>query len=283
MITVGTGSDSWSSANQAPFHSHLLEGSIAIITGGGTGLGRAIARELGRAGATLVLAGRRPLPLEASVDEFHTLGITAVAEPTDIRQPDQVEALVAHAVDRFGQVNILVNNAGGQFPARAEDITDRGWRAVIETNLHGTFLMTQAVGRQLIRQGHGGVVTNIVVPSLSRGIPGIAHSVAARAGVCGLTKTLAREWAPHQIRINAVGPGLFLTEGLREEMLHHAGPDFVERTSLCVPLGRTGRPEELGWLVTFLSSPLSRFVTGEYVTIDGGQSLAAGISLLPGV
>lgn len=266
--------------DRAPYDPRLLSGQVAVVTGGGTGLGRAIARELGRAGATVVLAARRPDPLANAVAAFRAEGIDAWAKTVDIRQTEQVAALVDQVVRRSGRVDILVNNAGGQFPGRAEDFTDRGWNAVVETNLNGTFRMTRAVGQQFIRQGHGGSVTNILIPSLFRGIPGIAHSVAARAGVYGLTKTLAREWAPHGIRLNAVGPGIFVTEGFQKEMGSAVGPDVRARLSSTVPLGRTGRPEELGWLVVYLSSPLAAFMTGEYIVLDGGQSLEAGIRLL---
>jgi NAD(P)-dependent dehydrogenase (short-subunit alcohol dehydrogenase family) len=265
---------------RSPFDSTLLGGQVAIVTGGGTGLGRAVARELGRAGATVVLAARRPDPLASTVSAFQAEGLDAWAATVDIRRSEQVAALVEQVVSRSGRIDILVNNAGGQFPARAEDLTDGGWNAVIETNLNGTFRMTRAVGKQFMRQGGGGAITNILIPSLFRGIPGIAHSVAARAGVWGLTKTLAREWAPSGIRINAVGPGVFVTEGFQQEMASAVADEVVDRLAGTVPLGRTGRPEELGWLVVYLSSPLAAFMTGEYIVLDGGQSLEAGLSLL---
>jgi len=265
---------------RSPFDATLLSGQVAIVTGGGTGLGRAMAGELGRAGSTVVLAARRPDPLASAVSAFQAEGVDAWAATVDIRRSDQVAALVDSVVKRYGHIDILVNNAGGQFPARAENLTDGGWNAVVETNLTGTFHMTRAVGQQFMRQGHGGAITNIVIPSLFRGIPGIAHSVAARAGVWGLTKTLAREWAPQGIRINAVGPGVFVTEGFQQEMASAVAARVVDRLRETVPLGRTGRPEELGWLVVYLSSPLAAFMTGEYIVLDGGQSLEAGLSLL---
>lgn len=270
-------------ADSRPFHPDLLRGQVAIVTGGGTGLGRAIARELGRAGARVTLAGRRPGPLEDTEASFTQEGLDAWACPTDIRNPDQVDALIQGTLRRYGQIDILVNNAGGQFPGRAESLSDRGWNAVIETNLTGTFRVTRAVGQVLLREGRGGSITNILIPSLSRGIPGIAHSVAARSGVYGLTKNLAREWASAQIRVNALGPGLFVTEGFQGAMAAAIGPDLVKRLVDTIPLGRTGRAEELGWLTVFLSSPLAGFITGEYIVIDGGQSLGAGMSLLPDV
>ncbi len=267
--------------SRGPFHPALLDRHVTIVTGGGTGLGRAIAREFGRVGSRVVLAARRPAPLEDAVQALTAEGIDAWAFPTDIRDTAQVEALVAATLERYGRVDILVNNAGGQFPGRAETLSDRGWNAVIETNLNGTFRMTRAVGQVLLRQGQGGAITNILIPSLSRGIPGIAHSVAARAGVYGLTKNLAREWAAGGVRVNALGPGLFVTEGFQGAMGKAVGPEVVHRLTSTIPLGRTGRPAELGWLAVYLSSPLASFITGEYIVIDGGQSLGAGMSLLP--
>lgn len=265
----------------APFHPDLLHGRVALVTGGGTGLGRAIAEELGRAGAAVVLAARRPGPLNEAARALAAAGVDAWACPTDIRDPQQVTALMDGLLDRHGHIDILINNAGGQFVARAEALSDRGWAAVVDTNLNGTFRVTRAAGQAMLRQGHGGAITNILIPGLARGLPGIAHSVAARAGVYGLTKTLAREWAPAGIRVNAVGPGIFVTEGFLANMSGDMGAEVVSRVVASIPLGRTGQPCELGWLATYLSSPLASFLTGEYITMDGGQSLASGLSLLP--
>ncbi|MCF8565476.1 SDR family oxidoreductase [Alicyclobacillus tolerans] len=263
------------------FTSDLLKGSIAIVSGGGTGLGKQMAIELGRAGASIVIAGRRSEVLKEAEVDFQKEGIPILSVQTDIRKPDEVDNLIQRAVDTYGQVNILVNNAGGQFPMRAEELSVNGWNAVVNNNLNGTFYMTRAFGRQVIAQGTGGVITNIIINSVHRGIPGIAHSVAARSGVYGMTKTLALEWAKHHIRVNAVGPGLFITQGFSEEMEEAADKDFVTRTQQAVPLGRTGRPEELGWLVTYLSSPAAAYITGEYINIDGGNALAGGINFFP--
>lgn len=262
------------------FSSSLLKDKVAIVTGGGTGIGKEIASQLGSVGAKLVLAGRREEVLKGTEEEFITQGYDVISIPTDIRELDQVENLVAETVNRFGKVDILINNAGGQFPKRAEDLSKNGWDAVIRTNLNGTFYVTQTVGKQMIKQGTGGAITNMLVSFLHRGAPGIAHSVAARNGVYGLMKNLALEWSQHNIRINSIGAGLFMTEGMQEEMAA-ADPHFIENTIKAVPLKRIGNLEELGWLATYLSSNASGYITGENIIIDGGNSLGHGITFFP--
>ncbi len=266
--------------NNSVFSSELLSGKIAIITGGGTGIGKAIANQLGSAGASLVIAGRREEVLNSAEKEFLEKGYKVLSVPTDIREPDQVQRLVDNVVDRFGKIDILINNAGGQFPKKAEELTTNGWDAVIRTNLNGTFYITQAVGKQMIKQGTGGAITNMLVSFLHRGAPGIAHSVAARNGVYGLMKNLALEWAQYKIRINSIGAGLFITDGMKEEMAS-SDPHFIDNTLEAVPLRRLGKLEELGWLATFLSSDASGYITGENIIIDGGNSLGRGITFFP--
>jgi NAD(P)-dependent dehydrogenase (short-subunit alcohol dehydrogenase family) len=262
------------------FSNTLLKGQVAIVTGGGTGIGKEIAHQLGTVGAKLVLAGRREEVLKITEDEFVSQGFEVLTVPTDIREIDQVENLVAQAVKRFGKVDILINNAGGQFPKKAEELSKNGWDAVIRTNLNGTFYVTQTVGKQMIKQGTGGAITNILVSFLHRGAPGIAHSVAARNGVYGLMKNLALEWAQHNIRVNSIGAGLFITEGMQEEMAA-ADPTFIDNTIKAVPLRRVGNLEELGWLAAYLSSKASGYITGENIIIDGGNSLGHGITFFP--
>lgn len=262
------------------FSDTLLKDQVAIITGGGTGIGKEIANQLGSAGANLVLAGRREEVLKETEEEFISKGYNVLSVPTDIREMDQVNKLVEEVVHHYGKIDCLINNAGGQFPKRAEEISKNGWDAVIRTNLNGTFYITQAVGKQMIKQGTGGAITNILVSFLHRGAPGIAHSVAARNGVYGLMKNLALEWAQHNIRINSIGAGLFITQGMSEEMAA-SDPHFIENTTKAVPLRRTGNLNELGWLATFLSSEASAYITGELVIIDGGNSLGHGITFFP--
>jgi NAD(P)-dependent dehydrogenase (short-subunit alcohol dehydrogenase family) len=262
------------------FSKSLLKEKVAIVTGGGTGIGKEIAEQLGNAGAKLVLAGRREEVLKRAEDEFVSKGFEVLSVPTDIREIGQVEKLVVETVNQFGKIDILINNAGGQFPQKAEELSKNGWDAVIRTNLNGTFYVTQAVGKQMIKQGTGGAITNMLVSFLHRGAPGIAHSVAARNGVFGLMKNLALEWAQHNIRVNSIGAGLFITEGMQEEMAA-ADPHFIDNTINAVPLKRVGNLEELGWLATYLSSKASGYITGENIIIDGGNSLGRGITFFP--
>ncbi|WP_078427440.1 SDR family oxidoreductase [Alkalihalobacterium alkalinitrilicum] len=263
------------------FSKSLLSEKVAIVTGGGTGIGKEIAKHLGTTGAKVVITGRREHVLQETAEEFRHLGIEVSTISTDIRDPEQVKNLVEHTVECFGRVDILINNAGGQFPKKAEELSPNGWNAVINNNLNGTFYVTQEVSKQFMKQGTGGSITNILVNFLHRGAPGIAHSVAARSGIYGMMKTLALEWAKHNIRINSIGPGLFVTEGMSEEMASFAGSDFISNVTEDVPLKRTGKLEELGWLVTYISSPAAEYITGEYIIIDGGNSLGRGITFLP--
>jgi NAD(P)-dependent dehydrogenase (short-subunit alcohol dehydrogenase family) len=262
------------------FSSELLKGQAAIVTGGGTGIGKEIATELANAGASLVLAGRREEVLKQTENEFKELGFNVISVQTDIREPDQVQNLVDRAVEEYGRLDILVNNAGGQFPQKSEDLSLNGWKAVIDTNLNGTFYMTQAVAKQMIKQGTGGSITNILVSFLHRGAPGIAHSVAARNGVYGMMRTLALEWAKYNIRINSVGPGVFVTDAMKTNMAS-ASEDVLDKMLEDIPLKRGGRLEELGWLVTYLSSSAAEYMTGEFIVIDGGNSLGRGITFQP--
>ncbi|MEK3935314.1 SDR family oxidoreductase [Sporosarcina sp. FSL W7-1349] len=259
------------------FSKELLKGQVAIITGGGTGIGKQIATELGKAGATLAIAGRREDVLIETEKEFKEQGFPVISVVTDIREPEQVQQLVDQTVEAFGQVNILVNNAGGQFPKSSLELTPNGWNAVIDTNLNGTFYMTQAVAKQMVKQESGGSITNILVSFLHRGAPGIAHSVAARNGVYGMMRTLALEWAKHNIRINSIGPGVFVTEAMQKNMAS-ADETMLKNMIDAVPMKRGGKLEELGWLVTYLSSPAAEYMTGEFIVIDGGNSLGHGIT-----
>jgi NAD(P)-dependent dehydrogenase (short-subunit alcohol dehydrogenase family) len=228
-----------------------------------------------------MLAGRREGVLAAAVEELRAGGADVDSFTVDIRDPDRVQQLVETTARRFNGLDILVNNAGGQFPKATEQLSVNGWKAVVDTNLNGTFYVTQAFGKELIRRGKRGVITNILISFLHRGSPGIAHSVAARNGVFGLTRTLGAEWAKYGIRINAVGPGLIVTPGMEEEMAAAAPANFLQRTILGTPAKRGGRPEEVAWLVTFLSSAAADYITGEFIVMDGGNSLAGGVSFEP--
>lgn len=256
----------------------ILKGRVAVITGGGTGIGKAIALELAGLGADVVVASRNSQHLEAAAEEIRALGQRALAIPTDIRVPVQVEALMEQVVAQLGKIDIHINNAGGQYPGPAEELSVEGWRSVIDLNLNGTFYCTQAVARQMMR-ADGGSIVNIVASFGLRGAPGLAHSAAARAGVINLTRTLALEWAKHNIRVNAVAPGVIMTEGALSEML--IDPDGIERIEGTIPMKRLGTPEDIAHVVTFLVSDAAAYITGETIAADGGNWHGHGLSFVP--
>jgi citronellol/citronellal dehydrogenase len=249
------------------FEQGLYRGEVAVVTGGGTGLGLAVAREMGRLGAQVALCGRRAEPLEQAEQELQAEGIETLQDRCDIRDPDAVARFVDDVLAHFGRISVLVNNAGGQFPAPAEHISSRGFEAVVRNNLLGTWNMTHAVAnRALIPQKRGRIVH--VIASIARGFPGMAHTGAARAGVENLAKTLAVEWAAHGIRVNAVAPGVVETSGTAQYP-----PELLERARRSVPLGRMAKPEEVAHLITYLGSKQADYITGQSFYIDGGQSL----------
>jgi NAD(P)-dependent dehydrogenase (short-subunit alcohol dehydrogenase family) len=254
-----------------------MKGRVAIVTGGGTGIGKAIALELAELGADVVIASRDPQHLEPTAEELRALGCRALAIPTDIRSPAQVEALVGQTVASLGKIDIHVNNAGGQYPGPAEELSIEGWRSVIDLNLNGTFYCSQIIARQMMQTG-GGAMVNIVANFALRAAPGLAHSAAARAGVISLTRTLALEWAKYSIRVNAVAPGVVMTEGALSEML--ISPDTIERIERAIPLKRLGTPEDIAHLVTFLVSDAAAYITGETIAADGGNWQGHGISFV---
>ena len=252
-----------------PFAPDLLAGSTALVTGGGTGLGRAVAEGLSAAGARVVVAARRAEILEVAAAEISAAtGNPVETDLVDIRDRESVEALAGRH-----EVDILVNNAGGQFPQEARRFSPNGWNSVIDLNLNGTWSMTQVFGNQML-DGRGGTIVQIVA-IVGRGLPGIAHSAAARAGVVELARTLAFEWGP-KVRVNCVAPGAFRTEGWEQTYDEEVGTDMSG-----VPLPYPGRPSDIANSVVFLASPAAGYITGECLYVDGGHVLHGPISALP--
>ena len=234
---------------------------VALVTGGGTGIGRAVACELVRTGARVAICGRRPEPLQAVQAE---LGDACLAVPTDVREPEQVAALVERTLERFGRIDVLVNNAGGQFLAPAEEISLKGWRAVHRLAVDAVWDVTRTVAERSMIPNREGVVVFIGF-SPRRGMPQMAHAAAARAAVENLAGSLALEWSPHGIRTVCVALGNIATEGL-----DGYGPERVAAWEEEAPLGRLGTPEEAAALIAFLVSSGGGYVTGTTVVMDGG-------------
>jgi len=238
-------------------------GSVALVTGGGTGIGRATALELARTGARVAVCGRRPEPLEAVRAELAAAGADCLAVPTDVREPDEVERLVDAVLERFGAVDVLVNNAGGQFLAAAEEISLKGFRAVHRLAVDAAWDVTRTVALRSMIPRRGGVVV-FVGFSPRRGIPGMAHAAAARSAVETLASGLALEWSRYGIRTLCVAPGTILTEGLEGY-----GAEQVAAWERSIPLGRLGTPREVAQAIAFLASPGASYLTGTTVVVDG--------------
>jgi citronellol/citronellal dehydrogenase len=246
------------------FRPGLLDGQVVLLSGGGTGLGRATAVELAALGAQVTICGRRPEPLEETARLDPAGRITAVT--CDIREEDQVEALVDGVLARHGRIDLLVNNAGGQFLAPAESITPKGFRTVVRLNVEGTWLMTHAVATKAMIPAQGGKVVSVTL-SPHHGQPGMAHSSAARAAVENLMRVLSIEWARFGIKLNAIAAGQFETETL----LTKYPQQIVDGVASTIPLGRLGRPDEIAWLVAFIASPAGDFLSGTVLTVDGAR------------
>lgn len=251
------------------FRPGLFEGQVILVTGGGTGIGRCIAHELASLGALVIVAGRRPEPLQSVVAEIRAAEGRADAMVLNIRDREAVDAAVAGLVETHGGLHGLVNNAGGQFATPAGDLKPKGWTAVVDTNLNGTWWVSQAAYRSAFRE-HGGAIVNIVA-DVWMGAPGMVHTGAARAGVMNMTVTLAAEWARESVRVNAVAPGPILSSGLAEY------PEAIQQRALdevCVtPPARLGTESEVSSAVTFLLSPAAAYISGEVMKVDGATSV----------
>ena len=252
--------------NSSIFAPGLLDGQVCVVSGAGTGLGRATALELARLGATVIGCGRRAEPLAETVSEIEGMGGNAESQAMDIRDDEAVEALFDGVMERHGRVDMLVNNAGGQFLSPAEAISPKGFRTVIELNVVGTWLMTHAAAsKAFIPQRSGKVVSVTISPH--NGMPGMVHSGAARAAVENMMRTLSIEWARFNVKLCAIAAGQFDTETLRTK---YPAPvaEHVHRT---VPLQRLGTEEEMAWMVAYLASPAGDFVSGAVLTLDGAR------------
>ena len=249
-----------------------LQDKVAIVTGGGTGIGRIIARDMAKVGAHIVVASRNPEHINPAAEEIHELGRQSLAVTVDVRVPEQVDNLVNATMDKFGRIDILVNNHGALFQCAVEDLSPGGWNAIIGINLTGVFLCSRAVGKVMIQQKRGKIVNIVSIAGLY-GSPMTAPYGAAKAGVINFTKSLAMEWAQHNIYVNAVAPGPVLTESGRD--LLWSSPELQQKMRERVPLGRYGEPEEVANAVIFLASDASSYITGETLYVDGGPSLRA--------
>jgi NAD(P)-dependent dehydrogenase (short-subunit alcohol dehydrogenase family) len=256
------------------FRDGLLEGKTTLITGGGTGLGRAMAEAFAGLGAKVALLGRRTGPLEDAAAAIRGAGGVAEAIPCDIREPGAVRDAFDRAEATLGPVNQLVNNAAGNFLAASEDLSDNAFDAVVSIVLYGSFYCTRELGRRLIARKAPGAVLSIVTSYAETGSAFVLPSAVAKAGVLALTRSLAVEWAAYQIRLNAIAPGPFPTEGAFSRLL--PGSELEAQALRRVPGRRFGRPEELAHLACFLMSDASPYQTGDMVTIDGAEALFSG-------
>ncbi len=249
------------------FRADLFAGRTVLVSGAGTGIGKAIACLFARLGARLVLCGRSPEKLAATVGLLERIGAPCLAQPTNIREPEQIDALFGRIEAEGFDLDVLVNNAGGQFPQASIDLSDKGWRAVVDTNLNGSWTMMQRAARFWQRRQTGGSIINIVAP-YRRGMYGLAHTVAARAAVAHLAQNLAVEWAPAGIRVNCVLPGPIATEGL-------AVYSDEARAALAKsnPLHRLGDVQDIAEACAYLAAPSGKFITGEILVVDGGHQL----------
>ncbi|MEJ7810164.1 MAG: SDR family oxidoreductase [Gemmatimonadaceae bacterium] len=267
------------------FRAGLLHGQVAIITGGGTGIGFGVAELAASLGAHVVLASRKPEHLDPAVERIRSAGGAASAVAVDVRDPDRVKAMVAEVHGRLGRIDLLVNNAAGNFYAPSESLSANAWRSVVEIDLHGTFFCSQAVAPVMREQG-GGRIVNISMTLHYRGWPQMAHATAAKAGVDALTRTLAVEWARAGIRVNAIAPGPIPTEGVRKAFTPPPNAEGVvdlfaaeramgDYAARAIPIGRWGTPADIANVVVFLASPAGDWITGAIFVVDGGEWLGA--------
>lgn len=246
-----------------------FDDATVFVTGGGTGLGKAIASEFARLGAALVLASRKAEHLEAGAAAIEEVGAEVLTVECDIREPESISAAFEAAESRFGLPGVLINNAAANFPVPAEDMSPNAWRTVVDITLNGTFFCASEFGRRHLEAGSPGSIINVGASYAWTGGPGFAHSAAAKAGVKNMVETLAVEWGPYGIQVNGLVPGLFPHEDMTADISGN-----LERTSdkdACQPAMRVGERQELGWAATFLASPYARFISGHTLVVDGAN------------
>ncbi len=250
-----------------------LRGRVAIVTGGSRGLGAEFAEGLAEAGASLMLCARRDEWLVPGVEELRGRGFTAHAMRCDVSNIEQVQAVIDTTIERFGQIDILVNNAGISWGERPETMTLAQWQKVIDTNLTGAFLFSQAAGREMLKRQHGRIINIASIAGLQGNVNGpyYAGYAASKAGLMGLTRELAASWGRHGIRVNAIAPGFFPSR--MSEASIKLVEDGIKKTT---PLGRLGQPGELKGVAVFLASDASNYITGQTIVVDGGGSIATG-------
>ncbi|MCU1461937.1 MAG: hypothetical protein JWO37_2012 [Acidimicrobiales bacterium] len=244
-------------------------GETVFVTGAGTGLGKAIAAEFARLGASIVIASRKDEHLEAGEAAMKALGAPVLTVTCDIREPEDIAAAFEAAAGAFGLPGVLINNAAANFPVPAEDMSPNAWRTVVDITLNGTFFCAREFGRRHLAAGTPGSIVNIGASYAWTGGPGFAHSAAAKAGVKNLTESLAVEWGPYGIQVNSLVPGLFPHEDMTADIQGN-----LQRTNdkdVCQPALRVGQRQELGWAATFLASPYARFISGHTLVVDGAN------------
>ena len=258
-------------AGETALRAGTFGGSTVLVTGGGTGLGKAISAEFARLGAAIVIASRSAEHLEAGRTAMEELGARVVTAACDIRDPASVAAAFDAAEAALGLPDVLVNNAAANFPVPAEDMSPNAWRTVVDITLNGTFNCTREMGRRHLAAGTPGSVINIGASYAWTGGPGFAHSAAAKAGVKSLTESLAVEWGPYGIQVNCLVPGLFPHEDMTTDI--RSSLDRTSDKDICQPALRVGERQELGWAATFLASPYGRFISGHTLVVDGANWL----------
>ncbi len=246
-----------------------FDGVGVFVTGAGTGLGKAIASEFARLGASIVIASRKPEHLDAGREAIEALGAPVLTVGCDIREPDSIAAAFDEAVSAFGLPGVLVNNAAANFPATAEDMSPNAWRTVVDITLNGTYFCCREFGRRHLEAGTPGSIVNIGATYAWTGGPGFAHSAAAKAGVKNLTESLAVEWGPYGIQVNCLVPGLMPHEDMTEDIQGNLARTHDKDATQ--PALRVGQRQELGWAATFLASPYGRFISGHTLVVDGAN------------